>query len=513
MIIAWTALILWPIACIVFYQKMKLPTAFCITIVGGYLLLPENVNWDLPLLPALDKTSIPTLTALVLTAITLASQPRKYPVMSGWMPRNRVVLCLMGMMLIGSFGTALNNADFLFYGPVAIRGLQLYDGFSIVLGLLITLIPFLLARKVLATPESQQTLMIVLVVAAMIYSIPALYEVRMSPTLNLMIYGFYPSAFFQAVRDGGFRPSVFLLHGLELSIFMTIAIIATAGMFRIAKIAPRGKWIISAIWLLGTLILCKSLGALIIAVILLPVAVMFRPRTQLLVAACISGMVLVYPTLRAADVVPVHEFLAYLEPRNPARAQSFGTRIFNEDILLEKARERPVFGWGTSGRPRVYNEFGRDVSITDGAWIIEFGVGGWVRYLAIFGLLCWPCIALFLGKRDKIDPTCALLALLLTAKLIDLIPNTGLQPFVWMMAGSLIGRLEMQESVTKHGPEIPQTLRNKIRVAAHESTPGLKGFYRATRYTKEQEDIASAGEATPKPSRYSRGQARPGYRR
>ena len=50
-----------------------------------------------------------------------------------------------------------------------------------------------------------------------------LYEIRMSPQLHYLVYGFYPSFFGMSVRFGGYRPTVFLQHGLAVGMWMTSA--------------------------------------------------------------------------------------------------------------------------------------------------------------------------------------------------------------------------------------------------------------------------------------------------
>lgn len=519
MIVAWTAFILWPVVCVILYRKMKLATALCTSIIGGYLLLPEVVSYDLPLLPVLNKHTIPTIAALVLTAIVLGDRSRAYPTLPGWIPRNRMALLFITMLIAGSFGTILTNRDTLFYGPAVLPGLRLYDAFSMVLDMLIILAPLLLGRRVLASREGQKALLTVLVISALLYTIPSLYEVRMSPQLHSTVYGIFPFHFGQAMRGGGFRPSVFLSHGLDLAIFITFAVIAAIGLFRTAVSPSRERLMMAAGWLFLVLVLCKSLGAFLIATVLAPVALLCKVRTQLMVAAVISGIVLVYPTLRAADLVPVQEFVTFIGQRSPERAQSLTTRIQNEDILLEKARERPLFGWGGWGRSRVYLDTGKDISITDGAWVIEFGLGGWIRYLAVFGLLCWPGIALFLSSRKNIDPTCAALALILTAKLIDLIPNAAMVPLIWLIAGSLLGRLEMQSATGEQVQDGLQTFGGRLRSKGQESdpeTPVPEAGY-ARKAPRKKKGAAAAGDTAPKPARertpYTRGKPAPRYRR
>jgi hypothetical protein len=126
------------------------------------------------------------------------------------------------------------------------------------------------------------------------------------------------------------------------------------------------------------------------------------------------------------------------------RARSLEFRFDNEDLLLERANERPVFGWGPFGRNRVYDELGRDQSVVDGAWIVAIGQGGWIGYIGRFGLLTLPIILLALRRRSYgIEIATAVLCLVLVANVIDMIPNGTQSPITWLIVGALLGRLEL----------------------------------------------------------------------
>ena len=91
------------------------------------------------------------------------------------------------------------------------------------------------------------------------------------------------------------------------------------------------------------------------------------------------------------------------EAIDPARAPSLAYRFLNEDILLEHARDKPLFGWGSWNRHRVFDpETGQATTTTDGAWVILIGTRGWVGYLAIFGLLAAPVILLAANRRQSV---------------------------------------------------------------------------------------------------------------
>ncbi|MBU2994046.1 hypothetical protein KO486_12585 [Octadecabacter sp. B2R22] len=304
----------------------------------------------------------------------------------------------------------------------------------------------------MASPQAQRSLLIVLIVAASAYTLLALWEVRMSPQLNRTVYGFFPHSWQQHVRNGGFRPLVFLGHGLKLGIFFAIAAVAAAGMWRFSSGPMKSRFLAACALLMFTILLSKVLGAFAITLLMLPL-VLFMPRhVQVIALMGVSISVLSFPILRNTQLVPTDRLVSIAESISPERAQSLEFRFDNEDILLERAREKLIFGWGGYGRNRVFDETGEDISVTDGRWVIMFGQGGWVRYIGEMGLLCWSIIAICL-RRDKIDGITIVLMFALAANLIDLIPNSGLLPVTWLLAGSLIGRLEYSGSAAQVAPD------------------------------------------------------------
>ena len=60
------------------------------------------------------------------------------------------------------------------------------------------------------------------VLGGLIYVPLCLFEVRMSPQLHNMVYGFAQHSFGQTVRGGGWRPMVFMQHGLAVGLFMSV---------------------------------------------------------------------------------------------------------------------------------------------------------------------------------------------------------------------------------------------------------------------------------------------------
>ncbi|WP_300019921.1 hypothetical protein [uncultured Roseobacter sp.] len=436
------ALLLWPVVCHVFFVKMRVPLAIVLSIVCGYLLLPTGTSLDLPMLPAFDKHSIPALTALGLALIFAKTQAGIRSLDGLWPGSWWVRIMIVGMVL-GILATVFDNQTGLRYGTRYLQGMSLYDGMSQILSLAIVLVPLALARKFLAHPDAQRTLLWVLCIAAFGYSFLTLFEARMSPQLNSWVYGFFPHSWRQHYRGGDWRPIVFLSHGLLLGLFLAMATLAAAGLSR-AITQQRVKYLVLAGWLFMTLIISNNLGAFLITIIILPVALLFGARTQLLFAVIIASIFLSYPLLRGAGLIPVDRVSSMVARIDPVRAESLNVRLRNEDLLLEKASRKPVFGWGLWGRSRVFDERGRDLVLADGYWVITIGVSGWVGYLLEVGLLTVPIFLLFIHKnRYKISIETSICALLLIANLIDLIPNSGMTPLTWLLAGALWGRLEL----------------------------------------------------------------------
>lgn len=446
--ISMIAILGWPLVVFWLFAKRTPAESVSVAIIGAYLLLPRNYTINLPAVPTLSKDSIPAIIA-VLAAVTMLNAPRLRAmapgmVLPGWIPRSRSVQLLLALMVLGTVLTVLTNGDRLVYAERTQQALRPYDIASGLGNALFAILPFLLARKYLAHPEAQQTLTIGLVIAGLLYSILALYEVRMSPQLSRMIYGYFPHDWRQHLRGGGYRPVVFLYHGLWLAIFFCGSFLAALSLWRSSVGKIRTRWLIAAVWLLMVLVLSKGIGALGIGLFLGALIVFLPIRMQILCAAGLAATLLTYPMLRGAGWAPTETALRIAASVDSAREASLRYRFDNEDILLERANLRPLFGWGGWGRNRVIDDRGRDVSTTDGYWVIAIGTKGWLGYLAEFGLLLIPMI--YLGLRWKglgLTPATAGIAMALTANMIDLIPNATLTPVTWLLAGALAGRLEL----------------------------------------------------------------------
>lgn len=461
----------WPIVVIFLFLRLPLNAAIAWSIVGGYLFLPLRAGFNLPLLPTIDKTAIPSLAALFMCVVVsgrlrqqvtrnilvadkvggvsnaiadvaprhctrqLSSKPPRRPAIL-------VLFALAGLMFSSPIITALNNDESLLIGFRILPALTMYDAFSMILSLIIMTIPFFLAERYLFSEESHVMLLKVIGIASLVYSVAVLWEVRMSPQLNLSIYGFMQHSFLQQMRYDGFRSIVFLQHGLWVALFIAMSVISLSATWRIKKESKNRPtvWLYATFYMFGVLILQKSFGAIIIVMLLLPCTLLFSARWQMLVASFFSILILLYPLARIVDFIPTNEVYNYVNTIDPERAQSLQVRLVNEEELLAKAWDKPFFGWGGWGRNRITDELtGDDLSITDSMWIIIVGTYGVVGYTAQFGLLCLP-VCLIAFRSNKIGLATAGLSIVLAVNLFDLIANATMTPVTWVIAGALMGR-------------------------------------------------------------------------
>ena len=286
-----------------------------------------------------------------------------------------------------------------------------------------------------------------LVTAGLIYSLPMLLEARLSPQINVWIYGFFQHDFSQSMRGGGFRPMVFMPHGLWVAFFALMAAMSALIILREGDARNRPRDLTIFVYLLFVLYACKSVGPLVYALGMTPL-IFFAPRRwQLLLAAGLAVVVITYPLLRGAGLIPLDTILDYALSLSAERHQSLNFRIMNEEELLARAALKPFFGWGGYGRNLILDPFdGRILTIPDGQWIIVLGTYGWLGYICEFGLLIMPLIYLgreaLVQRSDAFSPFACSIALIYAANLADLLPNATLIPFTWLMAGALMGYAE-----------------------------------------------------------------------
>jgi hypothetical protein len=441
-LLANAALLFWPFVSVLFFKYRPAPIAITLTILCGLLLLPAELSIKVPMIPAIDKNSMPTIGAVLGCLVVGYTKKKANHARAGFGVAEALAFAYVVSPL---FTSALNN-DSIVEGSTVIPGVDSYDGISAVLSRLIGFLPFLLGRHFFRRTSDIVDVLKFLVIAASFYSLPMLFEIRMSPQLSNWIYGYFPSSFSTESRYGGFRPVVFFENGLALSFFLMTAVLASFALWRAGvKIAKLPAPALSG-YLVVVLLLCKSMGAFVYVLVMGPIIAWARPRFCVTAALILVGSAIIYPLLRAEGIFPDKLLVNIASEVNEERAGSLQTRFEQEQQLLDRSSERPIFGWGRFGRSRVYDQYGKDISLTDGLWIITLGQFGIVGFVALFGVLSLPVFraasSLKFAGSGKERFFLTILASIVALTVIEQLPNASLNAWDWLLAGSLLGVAE-----------------------------------------------------------------------
>jgi hypothetical protein len=439
-LVAYFALAVWPLVALYLYSRLPIAQATLWTILGGYLLLPAGMDIKFKMIPAFNKDTIPNLAALLGCALNARRLPKFF---HGFGIAGALVL----PVVIGPFITSLLNGDPIQIGDTALPGVGAYDAGSASIYEFIFILPLFLGRQFLRGADDNAQILRIMAVAGLAYSLPMLFEVRMSPQLSIWIYGYTPQSLGIEFRNGGFRPVVFLTNGLLVAFFAMTATVAAAALWRVQRRVGRFRPDLVTTYLSMILVLCKTGAALAYGAVLVPLVRWASPRLQLRVACLLVSIALAYPMLRTADLFPTHAMVSAAGAVSADRGQSLLTRFVEEDQLLEHALQRPWFGWGRYGRSRLYHsENGADRSRTDGYWIITLGTFGFVGFFAKFGLLGLAVFraakTLKFAQSTREAAYLAALALIVAINIVDLLPNASISPWTWLLVGALFGRAE-----------------------------------------------------------------------
>lgn len=438
----------WPFIAFALFRALPPGRAVLANIFIAYLFLPPPpTKFDLPLTPPLTKDTLPLIVALF---AAMYFYKDKFVI---W-PRNKLVTTVMAIFVFSPAVTSLMNTDPIFFGRIGVPGLGIKDAVALVMLQFIMVIPMILAYNFLQQESDQRDILLAFCLFGLIYSLPMLIEVRLSPQLNIWIYGFFQHSFEQMMRYGGFRPIVFLYHGLWVAFFAMLAVCSAAVLSRSEIGLNRGLALISTLYLFAVLVLCKSAGSLLYALLLLPLILILPRALKLRIALAIVAFALTYPILKGAGILPEEELLQAIGRLSEDRAHSLRFRLDNENTLLARAMERPFFGWGSWGRNQILDPVtGVITTVTDGRWVISIGQFGWVGFLSEMLLLSLP-IVLFWTKTRRNEqmiwsPYIGGICLMLAINILDLLPNATLTPLTWLMTGALLGYVENAKGLAR----------------------------------------------------------------
>jgi hypothetical protein len=432
----------WIAVVLALFSALPARRAVAASFIGAWLFLPQAA---IPFqgLPDLDKVTATSFGALVGVLIFDAARLLSYR--PHWVDVPMIVWC------VTPFGSSIAN------------GLGVWDGLSTVLGQVTTWgIPYFLGRLYFSDLQALRELAIAVLIGGLIYVPLCLIEIRLSPQLHRWVYGYHAHSFAQTIRWGGYRPTVFMQHGLMVAMWMISATLMAFWLW--GSGALRRLWSVPtsliSVGLLVTCVLCKSAGALMLLVAGLGVA--FAARF-VRIPALVLVLVAVPPTyvyVRTAGLWDGHQVVELAQRVNRERARSIEGRFENEAMISAKALKQPLFGWGTWGRWRVRDDYGNDITTSDSLWVISLGQFGCVGLGALGAVLLLPAVLLLrrIPFRQWMHPAAggaAALAIALVLYTYDGLLNAMLNPVFVLAAGGLSGFYVM-------APELASRLRDAL---------------------------------------------------
>ena len=334
-LLAYLALFGWIPAVVVIFALLPARQAAAIAVIGGWLLLPPY-RIAVSNFPDYSKITAASLGMMFGTlffgSITSSHSvhggstcPCYFGVSAAWFrPSQTASVCMMAYPSC--------CADILTWG-----------------------LPYFFGRIYFGDSGGLYTLTVGIIIGGLAYVLPCLWEVRMSPNLLGRIYG---SSNWQGTRFGGYRPNVFFNTGLECGMWMTAVSLTAWWLWRCGVVTKIGGISFGIVWLpilLVVTFLCRSSGSLFLltgGIAVLWASARFRTR-MLLVALVLFGPVYVglrIPNLWSGKGL-VRLFATYFSESARGRCN---IASLARDLLIDKAIEQPVFGWGGWGRSDVY---------------------------------------------------------------------------------------------------------------------------------------------------------------
>lgn len=435
------------------FSRLKPRHAVIASILIAWLFLP-NAEYSIPGFPNYNKMSATCLGILMAAAMFDLENLSRFRLRALDIPLIVWCLCPLASSLANGYG--------------------LYDGLSGVFRQTVTWgFPYLIGRVYFNNLEGLKELALGIFIGGMIYVPLCLYESRMSPQLHYQLYGFYQHSFAQTYRWGGWRPMVFMSHGLMVGAWMMSASLIgvwlyKAGVLKNFRGVPASLMLVL---LLATTVWCKSLAAIGLMLAGMGILLLSSRFGKPLFLILLVAVPLFYIPARATGAWSEEGLISFIEEHiSQQRAESLEYRMGNETILAEKAMQRPIFGWGTWGKARVYDEQGRDISVTDGLWIIALGNHGLVGLMSLTLSILMPVFLLLrtcparYWAHPRIAPV-AVLSVLLGLYMVDNLLNAMINPVFMLAAGGIAGLTQLSAPVGEPLPAAGKTPAARLAYA------------------------------------------------
>jgi len=437
---------------LVLFALLPARRAVVISSIGAWLFLPP-IGIDLPGFPDYGKATAATVGILLGTLVFESNRLLTFRLR--WFDVPMLLWCLC------PFVSSMSN------------GLGPYDGLSATFQQTTSwFLPYLVGRLYLTDVEDMREFTLGIIVGGVCLIPLCLFELKMSPLLMGMVYGF---GNFEAVRYGGYRPRLFFASSLEVGLWMNAVTLVAWWFWRTGQLKRLGRLgsglMVAA--LLATSIACKTTGAtLLLFTGMAALWISWRTQTKWVIWGLLF-IAPIYYSVRISDAWSGHQAVELTRSLiNDERAQSLEFRLDNEDLLIAKAMQRPFFGQGGWGRNLIYDESRRRLTTTDGMWIIALGLNGCVGLVSMAVATLLPAV-LFLKRfpvKQWDDPGLApavVIAVIVDLYLIDGLFNAMPNVLYIIAGGGLINiipaRTRPRVKTTAWSANSPETLVVRYR--------------------------------------------------
>lgn len=413
-----------PAVVLVLFAFVPARTAVLTSMLGAWMFLPIAGFKLAPGIPDVTKMSVTCLSVVMCAAVFDA---RRFSTLR-WSVLDSFIL----VWVLCPIPSAVSS------------GYGLYEGFSLSFGVLVAWgLPYLIGRLYFCDQRGLSELALALVIAGLVYMPFVLFEVRMSPQLHTWVYGFHQHDFGQSKRGGGWRPTVFMQHGLAVALFMATAAISAfwlwlSGASKVIWRVP--IWAVSA-GLIVTTVLCKSSGASILMIAACGALVIAKHFRAVWPIVGLSSLVPTYIGSRMLGLWDAGVLVRWAGAVSD-REDSLLSRLRSEDILL-----RAIGGHSWLGLGRLESVYGSveegEKFIPDALWVISFAKTGLLGLTALFGVLLVPVVAFSwrwrtVVFRDSSAAPAVALAVVLVIYALDCLMNAMPNPIYTLIAGGLV---------------------------------------------------------------------------
>lgn len=286
-----------------------------------------------------------------------------------------------------------------------------------------------------------------------------LYELRFSPQLHRILYGYHQHSFQQMMRYEGYRPMVFMSHGLMVGMWLMASTLAGYSI-ALKKDLPISRYPVFLMLFLGmialTLFIKSFLAATLLCLAILGLALGHKRKTLWVPYGLMTASV-GYGILRALQIWSGKSLIDLAtQIYGSERAQSLEFRLLNENLLIKKAWERLWLGWGGWNRGSIFSpEMQKIVSTYDGLWTIALSENGLVGLFSVSLIFALPSIFLLKGlfgtkESQSRSITVLSFSILMTSFMVDNLFNALINPFFILICGALSRQSTLSKPVLEN---------------------------------------------------------------